>query len=140
MFRRCHATLQPSAAPVSADPPFAADRLTLCVEILKDGYADAFTQFFSLSHPPEPETDAAAAAPAAAPALDLATVKEKLMEAEESARRGDPHAPRARTARAPAPPTYSAYPAPGTVRPATGTLTPSLFVGQAATPPRAART
>ena len=51
------------------------------MEILKDGYADAFTQFFSLSHPPEPETDAAAAAPAAAPALDLATVKEKLMEA-----------------------------------------------------------
>ena len=94
MFRTCHATLQPSA-----DPPFAAHRLTLCVEILKDGYADAFTQFFSLSHPPEPETDAAAAAPVAAPALDLATVKEKLMEAEESARRGDPHAPRARTAR-----------------------------------------
>lgn len=25
------------------------DPLTLCVEILKDGYADAFIQFFSLS-------------------------------------------------------------------------------------------
>jgi hypothetical protein len=32
-----------AAAPEEEDP------LTLCVEILKDGYADAFIQFFSLS-------------------------------------------------------------------------------------------
>ena len=105
------------------------------MEILKDGYADAFTQFFSLSHPPEPETDAAAAAPAAAPALDLATVKEKLMEAEESARRGDPHAPRARSPHRPH--------TPHTPPPALfgrQNADASLFGGQAATPPRAART
>lgn len=39
-------------------------------------------------HPPEPEEDAAPAAESAAPTLALATVKEQLMEAEESARRG----------------------------------------------------
>ena len=32
-----------------ASPEDAEDPLQLCVEILKDGYADAFIQFFSLS-------------------------------------------------------------------------------------------
>ena len=94
-----------------ASPEDAEDPLQLCVEILKDGYADAFIQFFSLSHPPEPEEDAAPAE--ATPALGLATVKEQLMEAEESARRGArpsycaraclaANAPRTRCALAPA--------------------------------------
>ena len=41
-----------------------ADALTLCVETLKDGYVEAFDQFFTLSHPPEPEEADVAPPPA----------------------------------------------------------------------------
>lgn len=71
-----------------------ADALVLCVETLKDGYADAFEQFFTLSHP-EPEASEEEVSPGPAnqgqkqpEGLDLVVVKAQLLEAEESARRG----------------------------------------------------
>lgn len=65
-----------------------AESLTMCVEMLKEGYVGAFTQFFSLVHPSEIE--AAPAGPQAnAPTIELRSVKDQLMEAEECERRGD---------------------------------------------------
>lgn len=71
-----------------------ADALVLCVEALKDGYADAFEQFFTLSHP-EPEVSEEEASSVSTnqgqkqpEGLDLVVVKAQLLEAEESVRRG----------------------------------------------------
>jgi tetratricopeptide (TPR) repeat protein len=51
------------------------DALALCVEILKEGYADAFVQFYDLAHKDPPSSN-------------LVSKKQQLMEAEESVRMG----------------------------------------------------
>lgn len=94
----CRSPLPPAPAPLSATADAPGDKVpdkrALCLEMLSEGYVQAFVDFFYLTHRPEPEYNPdylphQQPKNKEIPAGDQMMIKKNLIQAEGTRRQGE---------------------------------------------------